>query len=114
MDGITTVMSTAGSTGSAASGREAARARTNRAHELRRNSRASRSTGAAEPEPQAGDTLPAELTQSTTRAEQASQGARRHAESLTDTVKLLRAAQLLPAEGICEMITEEAGGRAPP
>ena len=61
-----------------------------------------------EPEQQDGDTLLAELTQSTTRAEQASQGARRHAESLTDTVTMLRDAQLLPAEGICEMITEEA------
>ena len=101
-------MSTAGSAGSAASRGEAARARTERAHELRRNSRESRSTRAAEPEPEDGDTLPAELTQTTTRAEHASRGARRHAESLTETVTLLRDAQLLPAEGICEMITEEA------
>ena len=101
-------MSTAGSAGSAASRGEAARARTERAKELRRNSRDSRSTRAPEPEPQDGDTLPAELTQSTMRAEQASQGARRHAASLTDTVAMLRDAQLLPAERICEMITEEA------
>ena len=108
MGGIATAMSTAGSAGSAASRGEAARARTERAKELRRNSRDSRSTRAPEPEPQDGDTLPAELTQSTMRAEQASQGARRHAASLTDTVAMLRDAQLLPAERICEMITEEA------
>ena len=45
-------------------------------------------------EPEDGDTLPAELTQTTTRAEHASRGARRHAESLTETVTLLRDAQL--------------------
>ena len=101
-------MSTAGSVGSAASRGEAARARTERAHELRRNSRESRSTRTAEPEPEDGDTLPAELTQTTTRAEHASRGARRHAESLTETVTLLRDAQLLPAEAICEMIADEA------
>ena len=89
-------MSTAGSAGSAASRGEAARARTERANELRRNSRESGSTRAAEPEPKDGNTLPAELTQTTTRAEHASRGARRHAESLTETVKLLRDAQLLP------------------
>ena len=49
---------------------------------------------AVEPEPEDDDTLPAELTQSTTRAEHASRGARRHAESLTETVTLLRDAQL--------------------
>ena len=101
-------MSTAGSAGSAASRGEAARARTERAHELRRNSRESRSTRTAEPEPEDGDTLPAELTQTTTRAEHASRGARRHAESLSETVTLLRDAQLLPAEAICEMIADEA------
>ena len=100
-------MSTAGSTGSAASGREAARARTDRARELRRNSRASRSTGAAEPEPQDGGTLPAELTKSTTQAEHASQGAQRHADSLIDSMKMLLEAQLLPAAGVCEMITND-------
>ena len=109
MDGITTVMSTAGSTGSAASGHDAARARTDRARELRRNSRASRSTGAAEPEPQDGGTLPAELAQSTTQAEHASQGAQRHADSLIDSMKMVVEAQLLPADGVCEMITNEAG-----
>ena len=108
MGGIATAMSTAGSVGSVASRGEAARARTERANELRRNSRESRSTRPAEPEPEDGDTLPAELTQTTTRAEHASRGARRHAESLTETATLLRDAQLLPAEGICEMITEEA------
>ena len=101
-------MSSAGSAGSAASRGEAARARTERAHELRRNSRESRSTRTAEPEPEDGDTLPAELTQTTTRAEHASRGARRHAESLSETVTLLRDAQLLPAEAICEMIADEA------
>ena len=100
-------MSTAGSAGSAASRGEAARARTERAHELRRNSRESRSTRTAEPEPEDGDTLPAELTQTTTRAEHASRGARRHAESLSETVTLLRDAQLLPAEAICEMIADD-------
>ena len=94
MGGIATAMSTAGSAGSAASRGEAARARTERANELRRNSRESRSTRAAEPEPEDGDALPAELTQTTTRAEHASRGARRHAESLTETVTLLRDAQL--------------------
>ena len=108
MGGIATAMSTAGSAGSAASRGEAARARTERANELRRNSRESRSTRAAEPEPEDGDTLPAELTQTTTRAEHASRGARRHAESLSETVTLLRDAQLLPAEAICEMIADEA------
>ena len=51
-------MSTADSAGSVASRGEAARARTERANELRRNSRESRSPRAAEPEPEDGDTLP--------------------------------------------------------
>ena len=95
-------MSTAGSAGSAASRGEAARARTERANELRRNSRESGSTRAAEPEPEDGDTLPAELTQTTTRAEHASRGARRHAESLTETVKLL-------AQAPCSTVKEWMG-----
>ena len=102
MGGIATAMSTAGSAGSAASRGEAARARTERANELRRNSRESGSTRAAEPEPKDGNTLPAELTQTTTRAEHASRGARRHAESLTETVKLL-------AQAPCSTVKEWMG-----